>query len=46
MSVVFISATGAATVASLWFCINSGTGTQNPAQWAEISFGRAVNGNA
>jgi hypothetical protein len=34
------------SAASLWFCIHSGTDTQNPAQWAEISFGRAVIGNA
>jgi hypothetical protein len=43
ISVVF-SPVPQRSAASLWFCIHSGTDTQNPAQWAEISFGRGVIG--
>jgi hypothetical protein len=45
ISVVTTPAIGAAPVASLWFCIQAGSDTQHPAQWAEISFGRAVIGD-
>lgn len=47
ISIVLPAVPGALSTASLWFCIQSGslTPAQN-AQWAEISFGRTVSGDA